>query len=215
MRRTLAVLGLLVAGSVLAAPVPERLKPGQASKGGLSLTVTLNKQTFRPADEIVLSFVLKNESKQVLFVGDGYLGLAYHETGPGRHFEGHVRAAERTPLLFWSGILTEGRTCGIRRVFQLKPGQSYTGSLRLSAGRENDANPANRKQEDRGGSFEDQNARQAHVLGRDARRYTVSLRYQVRPDSHGVWQPPADFKKELLWQGELTSSPIPFEVLDK
>src|SRR3954467_14668316 len=50
-----------VALTAASAPVPEP-KPGYARKDGLSLTVTLDKKAYGPADEIVLRFALKNES---------------------------------------------------------------------------------------------------------------------------------------------------------
>jgi hypothetical protein len=186
---------------------PDPTKAGVARKGGLSLTVTLAKRSFGPADDVLLAFTLKNESDKVLYVGDGHLAPRYHEAGPGRHFEVHVTAPGKRPLHFWSGTLTEGGTAGIRRVFRLRPGEAYKGTILLRAGGED--------KDRRGGSFEDVAARKAHVLGRDGRAYSVSLRYQVNPGSHGVWQPPADFKKELLWTGELTSSPLAFEVAGK
>jgi hypothetical protein len=215
MRAFLVVASSLLALVASAAPVPDRLKPGTAKKDGLALTVTLNKQAFAPDDEIVLSFQLKNETDKVLFVADGYLGPKYHEAGPGRHFEVHVTANETAPLYFWSGMATEGRTGGIRRVFKLKPGESYTGTIRLSAGAANDRDFASRPHEERGGSFENIATRQRHVLGKDARKYTVSLRYHVDPESQSAWEPPEDFKQELLWRGELRSSPVSFEIAEK
>jgi len=40
-----------------------------------------------------------------------------------------------TPLHYWNHHLTEGRTSGIRKVFKLKPGDTYTGTVLLSEGR--------------------------------------------------------------------------------
>jgi hypothetical protein len=208
MFKPFVVVGVVVAA---AAAVADE-KPGHAKKDGLSLTVTLDKMTFEPADEIVVRFALKNETDKDLFVGDGYLGPDYHETGPGRHFEVHVKSGEKDPLHFWSGMLTEGTTAGIRKVFRLKPGEEFKGIIRLSAGAAKDADRGKLPHKDRGGTFEDKGTRKAHVLGKDGRKYTVELRYQVNPKSHGVWEPPADFKNELLWKGELTSAPQEFEV---
>jgi len=205
----LAVVTLIAA----AAPAPDvKPKPGYAKKDGLSLTVTLNKKSYGPADEIVLHFALKNESGKALFVGDGFMAPEYHEAGPGRHFEVHVKAGGKDPLYFWSGMATEGDTAGIRKVFKLKPGEEYKGSIRLSAGIEQDEKRADLPHEKWGGSFEDKASRKRHVLGKDGQRYTVELRYQVDPKSHGVWEPPADFKDELLWKGNLNSATLEFEV---
>ena len=44
---------------------------------------------------------------------------------------------------------------------------------------------------------------------------SIAWRYQVNPKGYGVWKPPTDFKEELLWKGDMTSSPIEFEVADK
>jgi len=41
------------------------------------------------------------------------------------------------------------------------------------------------------------------------------LRSRFPRGSHGVWKPPADFKDELLWKGEITCSPLEFEVRQK
>ena len=190
-------------------------KAGYAKKDGLSLTVTLDKKSYGPADEIVLRFALKNESDKVLFVGDGHLAPDYHEAGPGRHFEVHVESGGKDALYFWSGLATEGRAAGIRKVFKLKPGEEYKGSIRLSAGIERDEKRAELPHEQRGGSFEDKASHKRHILGKDGQRYTVELRYQVDPKSHGVWKAPADFKDELLWKGTLTSAPVKFEVSAK
>ncbi len=67
----------------------------------------------------------------------------------------------------------------------------------------------------RGGTFEDKTTRKPHVLAKDGQRYTVELRYQIDPDSHGVREPPAAFKDELLWRGSLTTAPLEFEVSAK
>jgi hypothetical protein len=197
----------------VSAPLPvEKSKAGYAKKDGLSLTVTLDKKAYGPADEIVLQFVLKNESDKIRFVGDGFMAPNYHEAGPGRHFEVHVKSGGKDALYFWSGTATEGRTAGIRKVFKLKPGEQYKGTIRLSAGIVQDEKRAELPHEHRGGSFENRASRKPHVLGKDGRQYTVELRYQIDPDSHGVWDPPADFKDELLWKGTLTSAPLEFAV---
>src|SRR5262249_26337074 len=132
MPRALLTVGLCLL-TASAGPGGTKMKPGYAKKDGLSLTVTLDKKVYGPDDEITLRFALKNETDKVLFLGDGYLAPKYHEAGPGRHFEVHVKVAGDEPLYFWSGMMTEGRTSGIRKVFELKPGESYKGSIRLSA----------------------------------------------------------------------------------
>jgi hypothetical protein len=203
-----------IGGALLAAPAPLP-KAGCARKDGLSLTVTLDRKSHGPADEVVLRFILKNESDRILFVGDGYLAPNYHEAGPGRHFEVHVKSDGRDALYFWSGMATEGTTSGIRSVFRLKPGEEYKGSIPLTPGLEKDEKRAGLALEQRGGSFEDMASRTRHTLGKDGHRYTVELRYQVNPKSHGVWKPPADFKDALLWNGEMTSVPLEFEVSSK
>jgi hypothetical protein len=219
MSKAIFLAPVLLAGVTLiaaAAPAPDvKPKAGYAKKDGLSLTVTLDKKSYGPADEILLRFALKNESDKPLFVGDGYLAPDYHEAGPGRHFEVHVKAGGKDPLYFWSGLATEGETAGIRKVFKLKPGEEYKGSIGLSAGIEKDEKRAELPHEQRGGSFEDKASRKRHVLRKDGQRYTVELRYQVAPESHGVWKPPADFKEELLWRGNLTSAPLGLEVSAK
>jgi hypothetical protein len=214
MSKAFFVAAFVVAGVTLtaaSAPAPEP-KPGYAKKDGLSLTVTLDKKTYGPADEIVLRFALKNESDRPLFIGDGHLAPDYHEAGPGRHFEVHVKSGGKDALYFWSGTATEGTASGVRKAFKLKPGEEYKGSIRLSAGTERDEKRAELPHEQRGGTFEDKASRKPHVLGKDGQRYTVELRYQVDPESYGVWKPPEDFKDEVLWKGSLTSSPLRFEV---
>ncbi len=108
--------------------------------------------------------------------------------------------------------MTEGQTAGIRKVFKLKPGEAYTGSICLSAGMDKDKKVSNLPHDDRGGSFEDKKTKKAHVLGKDGKKYTAQLLYQVRDQTHGVWMPPKDFKEELLWKGQILSKPIEFEV---
>ena len=211
MPRILLTIGLLLlTGSFC--PGNEKAKSGYAKKKGLALTVTLDKKVYARTDEIALRFALKNETDKVMFVGDGYLAPGYHEAGPDRHFEVHVKIDGDTPLYFWSGMMTEGGTAGIRKVFRLKPGEVYKGSIRLSAGAEKDKRFAERPHEQRGGSFENKITRKNHILGKDGRKYTLELRYQVDPKTHGVWMPAADFKDALLWKGALTSAPLEFEV---
>jgi hypothetical protein len=210
--RFLLLFGLALFTAKTTLRADEQPQVGHAKKDGLSLTVSLDKDTFGPADEIVVTFKLKNETEKDLFLGDGYLAPDYHEAGPGRHFEVHVTTEKKVPLRFWSGTGTEGTTSGIRKVFLLKPGKTYEGSIRLSAGAKNDAEFATGPHGIRGGSFENTKTRRRHVLGADGQKYTLSLRYQVDPKSHGVWKPPADFKEDLLWKGVLTSSPIEFKV---
>src|SRR5262249_44011621 len=154
---------------------------------GLSLSVSLDKKVYRPADEVKLSFKLKNETDKDMFIGDGFLAPNYHEAGPGRHFEVHITAEKQTPLYFWSGMATEGNASGARRIFALKPGKTYEGFIRISAGAKNDEKRAVRPHEQRGGSLEDKKTHKKHVLGKDGRKYTVALLYQVNPKSHGVW----------------------------
>jgi len=214
------MLSALLAIWVALAPAPmdrpaKKLRPGFAKTDGLSLSVTLDRKAYGPADEVTLRFVLKNESNRALFIGDSFLSPGYHEAGPGRHFEVHVKAGGKARLYFWSGMLTKCGAGGIRKVFKLKPGEVYKGAIRLCAGTEKAGKLAQRLLEQRGGSFEDRATRKAHVLGKDGRRYTVELRYRVNPQSHGVWQPPADFKDQMLWKGELTSSPLQFAVTGK
>lgn len=182
--------------------------PGLAKQAGLTLTATLDKDKYGPADDVLLLFALKNETGKDLFVGDGFLAPATHEAGPGRHFEVHVVAGGTDPLYFWSGTLTEGQASGCRRVFRLKPGEAYKGSILLAR-----PNPA--PNGPHGGSFENRLTRKRHVLGKDGQAHAVSLRYEVSPASFGVWEPPADFNPNLLWTGVLTTKPIRFEVAEK
>jgi RNA polymerase sigma factor (sigma-70 family) len=189
-------------------------KPPAAVKNGLSLTARLDKKAYTLNDPINLSFRLKNETDREMYVGDGFLGPAYHETGPQRHFEVHITTAAQVPLYFWSGQMTEGDTAGIRRVFRLRPGQTYEGAIRISAGFAKDKDFARRPHADRGGSLEDTITRKPHTLGKDAQRYTLVLRYQVNPETHGVWQPPTGFKEGLLWKGAIDSPPVSFTVGD-
>ena len=194
-------LPILAAASTIADDKPNS---GFDTKRGLSLTVAVDKKVYSAFDEVKLFFTLKNESKRDMFIGDGYLAPSQHEAGPGRHFEVYVAPKRKNPLYFWGGTLTEGEASGIRKVFKLKPGETYDGSivLRSACGK------------DKTGSFEDKKTRQRHVLGKDARKYFVQLVYQVNPESHGVWKPPADFADDLLWKGFLISSPIEIQISD-
>jgi hypothetical protein len=193
----------------------EKPKPGFAKKDGLSLTVALDKKVYASTDEIKLSFTIKNVTDKDMFIGDGFLAPNYHEAGPGRHFEVQITAEKKSPLYFWTGMATEGEASGARKVFKLEPGKTYEGSIRISAGAGKDEKRAEQPHGQRGGSLEDKKTRKGHVLGKDGQKYTVALLYQVNPKSHGVWEPPAEFKDELLWKGEITCSPVEFEVRQK
>jgi hypothetical protein len=210
MRTWGVILVLFLGGTATAAPVVPSTS-SQVRKDGLSLLIRVDKKVFAPGDAVTVRFRLRNETDHDLFVGDGFLGPAYQEVGPYRHFELHLTADRKAPLYFWSGQLTEGRTSGIRKVFKLQPGQSYEGSVCVrAAGKEDFAKQA---PEERGGSLEDRTTRKKHVLGQDGRKYLVELLYQVNPEYRGAWEPPADFKEELLWKGAMWSGPIEFEVV--
>src|ERR1043166_5387879 len=183
-----------------------------AQKDGLSLNITPSKQRFHTREPVFVSFQLKNESAKGMYIGDGYRGPEYQETGPARHFELRVNIDGQTPLRFWSGTMTEGGTSGIRKVFRLKPGDVYTGKIRVSAGVESDLGYAWRPHEIRGGSFEGIATNKKHVFGIDAKKYSIVLRYQVNPETHGVWQPPKEFKEDQLWKGVLDSHPVEIEI---
>src|SRR5262249_37063407 len=145
----------------------------QVRKDGLSLLISVDKKVFGPGDAVTVRFRLRNDTDHDLFVGDGFLGPGYQEVGPYRHFELHLTADRKSLLYFWSGQLTEGTTSGVRKVFKLKPGQSFEGSLCIRAAGNEDF--AKRPHEERGGSLEDQTTRKKHVLGQDGRRYLVEL----------------------------------------
>src|SRR5262249_55419834 len=124
-RMTLFGLALLCASCAPVAedkPVADGKPPtGQSKKEGLSLTASLEKKVFRPGEDITLSFKLKNESDQALYVGDGRLAPDYHEVGNQRHFELHLTdAGTDARLRFRSDTLTEGVAAGVRKVFLLK-----------------------------------------------------------------------------------------------
>jgi hypothetical protein len=202
----LRLLPFVLLASIALAAEDKTGGPGAARQTGLSLTVSLDKQAYTIADDIKLSFVLKNETGKDLFIGDGFLAPAYTEVGPGRHFE--VRVSDgKDSMYFWSGTATEGRTAGIRKVFRLKPGETYKNAIFL-------VRPNPKQNEERGGSFENRTTNKPHVLGKDGRKYTVVLHYQVN-ENFGLWEPPADFRQELLWLGEVSSKPVAFEVSEK
>ena len=215
MTRFVPAVGLTLILAAATALADESRTPGSAKKDGLSLTIRLGKKVYRPTDEVKLSFELKNENDKDLFIADSFLAPGYHEAGPGRIFEVHITVEGKNRHDFWSGMMTEGFASCTRKVFKLKPGERYEGAIRISAGAEKDKDFASRPHGQRGGSLEDKETRRKHVLGKDGRKYSVALRYQVNPDRHGVWKPPADFKEELLWKGELTSSPVDFEIAEK
>lgn len=167
------------------------LAPVPIKKPALELAVALDKLTYKPGDTVTLSFTLKNVSTATLWIGDGYPAPQNHEVGPGRHFELSTADADGTALHFWNHHLTEGRTSGIRKVFKLKPGDTYTGNVILTEG-----------------GFATVKTDKVHKLGTDSANYTVKLVYQVNPKSHGVWQPPQDFDEEMLWYGVITSNTV-------
>jgi hypothetical protein len=173
---------------------------------GLALSIRLDKKIYQPDDVIDLGFTLRNETDKAIYVGDGYLGPDYQEVGPQRHFEVHAAPADQKPLTFWSGMMTEGTTSGIRKVFTLEPNEVYDGAIRLWARKEADG-----WHEERGGAFADK-ADKKHVLGVDASRYTVALAYQVDAEKHFPHQPPEGFKDQLMWKGKVTSEKLSFEM---
>lgn len=177
------MLAALVAFCSLA-PVPQK-------KPALELTASLDKVTYKPGDAVALTFELRNRSAAELWIGDGYPAPKNHEVGPGRHFELAITDADGTRLHFWNNHLTECTTSGIRRVFKLKPGESYRGTVVLT-----DGGYATVKTDKR------------HKLGADSANYTLKLVYQVNPKSHGVWEPPKDFEAEALWHGVVTSNEL-------
>ena len=193
----------------------EKAKPGFDKKDGLSLSSSLEKKSYRPGEDITLSFKLKNESEKVMYIGDGYLGPQYQEVGHNRHFELHLTDENNAPLQFWSDQLTEGTTSGIRKVFRLKPGETYAGSLYLVASGQKEIKVADIVQKTRSGIVENRKTDRRHVLGKDGHKYSLWVVYQVDPATHGVWQPPKEFKDELLWKGMLKTSPLAFEITDK
>src|SRR5262249_51804008 len=139
--------------------------PGFAKDARLSLSVSLGKKAYRPGEDITPSFKLKNESDKDLYVGDGYLGPGYQEVGHKRHFELHLTDENNSQLRFWSDQLTEGGTSGIRKVFRLKPGETYEGSVYLVASGREEITVAGIKQKTRSGTVQNVKADQRHVLG--------------------------------------------------
>jgi hypothetical protein len=170
--------------ALCSAPVPVK-------KPALELTAQLDKVTYKPGDKVTLAFTLKNVSGAELWIGDGYPAPENHEVGPGRHFELAIADATGTRLHFWNHHLTECRTSGIRKVFKLKPGDTYTGNVILTEG-----------------GYATVKTDKRHLLGSDSAEYKFKLVYQVNPKSHGVWQPPKDFDPENLWHGIVTSNPL-------
>lgn len=211
---TLALVGLFLVLSATTMGGQEKPGPGFAKKDGLSLTVSLDKKTYRPGEDITLSFKLKNESDKGLYIGDGYLGPEYQEVGYKRHFELHLTDENKAQLQFWSDQGTEGNTLGIRKVFRLKPGETYKGSIYVVASGRKEIKVADIVQRTRSGIVENKKTDRRHKLGKDGKRYSLSVVYQVNPETHGVWQPPKEFKNEFLWKGELKTSPLVFEVAD-
>src|SRR5262245_768213 len=167
------------------------LAPVPMKKPALELTAQLDKVWYKPGEKVVLKFALKNVSGAELWIGDGYPAPENHEVGPGRHFELAMTDATGTELRFWSTHLTEGRTSGIRKVFKLKPGDTYTGTVILSDG-----------------WFATVKTDKSHKLGVDSGEYKFKLVYQVNPRSHFTWKPPNDFDEEKLWHGVITSNPV-------
>jgi hypothetical protein len=211
---TLALVGLLLVLSATTMCAQEKPEPGFAKKDGLSLTVSLDKKTYRPGEDITLFIKIKNESDKDLYIGDGYLGPEYQEVGYKRHFELHLTDENNAQLHFWSNQGTEGNTLGIRKVFRLKPGETYAGSFYLVASGRKEIKVAGRAEKTRSGTVEDKKTDRKHELGKDGRRYSLAVVYQVDPETHGVWEPPKGFKNELLWKGALKTSPLAFEITD-
>lgn len=176
------IAALVVLFSV--APVPMK-------KPVLEFTVALDKVTYKADDKVVLAFELKNRTTAELWIGDGYPAPVNHEVGPGRHFELRTADKDGNALHFWNNHLTEGRTSGVRKVFKLKPGESYRGTIIISEG-----------------GFATVKTDTRHKLGVDTTNYTVKLVYQVNPKSHSVWEPAKDFDEEKLWHGVIMSNTV-------
>jgi hypothetical protein len=207
-KTVVVLLGSAILGS--GAMGQDKVTSKAVEKEGLSLTISLDKAAYRLGEEIKLSFELKNVSNRDMFIGDGFLAPDYHEAGPARHFEILITADDRKELRFWSGASTEGGTAGVRKVFPIAPGGTYGGRIRI--GREIDPKLAH---EERGGSLEEKETGKRHVLGIDGKKYTLILRYQVNPRTHGVVKPPSGFADALLWTGSLDSQPLALEVSPK
>jgi hypothetical protein len=156
----------------------------------LQLSIRSQRQVYRAGDKVDLHFTFLNRSKTGLFLSEGWLAPEHHETGPDRHFELQAVAEPSTALFFWSERLTEGESGGIPKIRYLGPGETYQGTISLSAG-----------------SFEDKRTRKAHRLGRDASKYRVALQYFVG-ENFGILEPPKDFDETLLWMGMLVSNEV-------
>jgi hypothetical protein len=178
------VFTILCAGLCLASPPAE-------DKPALALTIKLDKQAYRPGDEVALTFELKNVSDKNLWIGEGWLAPDTNEIGPGRHFELDVRDEDETRFRYWGPVLTEGPTSGIRKVFLLKAGETFKGAFAVSAG-----------------SLATIKTDKPHKLGVDSKNYTLRLVYQVDPKTHGVYMPPKEFDPEKLWKGKLVSNEV-------
>jgi hypothetical protein len=184
--RTAVVVALLSAAA--AAPAPE-VKP-LIGRPKLRLTIHLGKETYKAGDAVKLVFDLSNDGDATAYIGDGFLAPDYHEVGPLRHFELSATVADGPRLRFWSGQQTEGTTSGVRRVFLLPPGKSYSGEVVLSEG-----------------AFATEQDDKKHALGKDAKKYQIALQYRVA-DNFGLHEPPDGYDPRLLWKGELTSNEI-------
>jgi hypothetical protein len=206
----LYALTLLMAAS----PLDDEPGTGRACKDELSLTARFDKAVFRPSDPIELRFTLRNESDAPIYIADGFLSPDYHEAGPGRHFELEVTAGDDRHLKFWSGMSSEGTALAERRVFKLEPNGVYNGTIRLSAGAALDADAANQPHALRGGSFEEADTGQTHVLGKDEQKYRVAVRYRVEDHDHPPLNPPAGFRNDLLWTGTMTTTPVVFAIAE-
>jgi hypothetical protein len=212
---TFVLAGVLLVLLAMTGFSQEQAKPGFDKKDGLSLTVSLEKKSYQLGEDITLSFKLKNEADHDIYIGDGYLGPQYQEVGHKRHFELHLTDENNAPLQFWSDQLTEGHTSGIRKVFRLKPGETYAGSLYLVASGRKEIKVADIAQKTQSGIVENRKTDRRHELGKDGHKYSLWVVYQVDPATHGVWQPPKEFKDELLWKGAVKTSPLAFEIADK
>jgi len=178
------MIATLCVALCVAAPVSEK-------KPVLALTVALDKKTYKPGDDVKLTFELKNVSREEVWIGEGWLAPETNEIGPGRHFELSVRDEDETRFRYWGPVATEGHTSGVRKVFLLKPGEVLKGGFSVSAG-----------------SFATIKTDRRHKLGVDSANYTLKLIYQVNPKSHGVYQPPKNFDPDKLWQGTIESNEV-------
>jgi hypothetical protein len=202
------------------APLADESPPaGQGKKDGLSLTASLEKKVFRPGEDITLSFKLKNESDKAMYVGDGHLAPDYHEVGNQWHFELHLTDENNAQLRFGSDTLTEGETAGVRKVFLLKPGEAYEGSIYLVASGRKEVKINGYARKTRSGMVKDVKTNGMHELGKDGRKYTLTLLYRCSPSPvFGATPgsvPPEGYKDELLWKGEIKSSPLELEITEK